>query len=615
MDLVTWTFSKSQAYDEEKPLYINASNSTESLSATQCQTLVRQLVSGLKHQGLKTGETVCMLSFNSIYYTCLQLGIIGSGACFTGANPGYTAHELAHHLRITSAKYFLFSPKNIKAATTAAKACNIPASCLFVLNTSNEEIPEGYQSWTKLLECGEQDWETELNASTTTAAYVSTSGTSGLPKAAILTHSYMVSQAEVIGRVTGGNHKTPQLVVTPPFHVFTAPIQHGIPLKRGTPCYIMPRYEEAGFLNAIETFGITRTVIVPPLLPALGDTATQAQLASLRSIFVGGCCATDGMQQRLYEKLHPSAKIQQVYGLTETGWATVWQGKQKDETGSVGMPLPGTKFRVVGIDGQIIKKDGVQGEIHIKPPHPMRGYLNNPIGTADAFSTDGWVRSGDVGYVKNGKWYVVDRTKDLIKVRGWQVSPAEIEAVIIEHPEVADAAVIGVASDDGTGEVPHGFVVRAKDTEVSEESIKAFLGERLARYKEVDKVIFVDRIPRNPTGKILRRVLRDAREPTIQTPDQKAAAEYSNALRNLEQKEMVRKSRSPSDASNPSRPESLTDASTVTDSPLMSPRVEKGEIELVVKRRGLKRKGGQIEFVQPKRKSARLSALSAMIRN
>lgn len=224
---------------------------------------------------------------------------------------------------------------------------------------------------------------------------------------------------------------------------------------------------------------------------------------------------------------------------------------------------------MVGLNGRIVKRDGVEGEIHVKPPHPMKGYLNNASGTADAFSEDGWVRTGDVGYVKEGRWYVIDRTKDLIKVRGWQVSPAEIETVLVEHPEIADAAVIGIAARDGTGEVPQGFIVRAQGSQIQEEDVRSFLGERLARYKQVDEVVFVDRIPRNPTGKILRRVLRAERQPQMPTPDQEAAIAYSNALREMQKKELARKSRSPSDGESSkthSRTASLTDASTIASS-------------------------------------------------
>jgi acyl-CoA synthetase (AMP-forming)/AMP-acid ligase II len=139
----------------------------------------------------------------------------------------------------------------------------------------------------------------------------------------------------------------------------------------------------------------------------------------------------------------------------------------------------------------------------------MRGYLNNETATLAAFTADDWIRSGDVGYNKKGRWYVVDRTKDLIKVRGWQVSPAEIECALLEHSDIIDAAVIGINALDDTGESPQAFVARKAQSKVNEKDIKSFLGRRLAKYKGVSKVEFVDAIPRNPTGKILRRVLRD----------------------------------------------------------------------------------------------------------
>jgi AMP-binding enzyme C-terminal domain/AMP-binding enzyme len=165
----------------------------------------------------------------------------------------------------------------------------------------------------------------------------------------------------------------------------------------------------------------------------------------------------------------------------------------------------------------------------------MKGYLNNEKATSEAFTADGWIRSGDIGYVKEGRWYVVDRTKDLIKVRGWQVSPAEIECTLLEHPNVTDAAVIGIKALDDSGETPQAFIVRDSQSEVNEKDIKDFLGRRLARYKGVSKVEFVDAIPRNPTGKILRRVLRDSVYKEIPTTPPDAALAYSNAIRKLEE--------------------------------------------------------------------------------
>jgi hypothetical protein len=268
--------------------------------------------------------------------------------------------------------------------------------------------------------------------------------------------------------------------------------------------------------------------------------------------------------------------------------------------------------RLVDKSGQAITEEGVNGEIHIHCPHPMKGYLNNATATAEAFTADGWIRTGDVGYIRDGKWYVVDRTKDLIKVRGWQVSPVEIEAVLLEHPSITDAAVIGVPAQDGTGEVPIAFVVKRDET-LQEKSIQDFLVDRLARYKGVDEVIFVDTIPRNPTGKILRRVLRDARGVPHLSTGQAAASAYSNAIKDLEkyQQERIERESAVDGAASPrsdgsptnSRRASLTDASTMSQE---SPRTPPAESVAVRKRRG-KRAGEPLCSPVIKRRSLRLN--------
>jgi hypothetical protein len=273
-------------------------------------------------------------------------------------------------------------------------------------------------------------------------------------------------------------------------------------------------------------------------------------------------------------------------------------------------------------------EDCVNGEIHIRSPHPMKGYLNNSTATAEAFTEDGWVRSGDVGFVQSGKYFVIDRTKDLIKVRGWQVSPAEIEASLLEHHDIIDAAVIGIAARDGTGEVPAAFVVRKEESHLKEKDIKEFLGVRLARYKGVEEVQFVDRIPRNPTGKILRRVLRDSRAAQPLTPDQVVASAYSNAIKDLEKSQQERNPErgSETDSCSSSLPvpsiiegsrpghrrtdsqaSTLTDASTIDSlGPATPPPLD--EVVETIKK-GRKRKG---EFISPstvKRRSARIGII------
>ena len=341
------------------------------------------MIAGFNAHNIEQNSCICVVSFNDvstfppslfsnpdktridksqINYTPIYLSILGSNIRFTGANPGYTTRELSHHLRITGARYILTSLKSLPVSLAAAQECNIPLSNVFVLNFEGEDIPLGQQSWENLLCHGEMDWirgadEETRNAA---AAYVSTSGTSGLPKAAVISHGYLISQGRVVedlvrsqiqinGRRGGESDVSKavrSLIALPPFHVFTMPLQHAVPLRTGYPAYIMPRFEEATFVSAVEKFGITHTIVVPPIMMTLSKY-DRDELNTLKTVFVGGSCASEGMQRKLYGAMGKEARIVQVYGMTETGWATTWSRAEKDDSGSVGQPVDGTRLRLV----------------------------------------------------------------------------------------------------------------------------------------------------------------------------------------------------------------------------------------------------------------------------
>lgn len=230
----------------------------------------------------------------------------------------------------------------------------------------------------------------------------------------------------------------------------------------------------------------------------------------------------------------------------------------------------------------------------------MKGYLNNEKATSEAFTADGWIRSGDVGYVKEGMWYVVDRTKDLIKVRGWQVSPAEIECALLECPNVIDAAVIGIKASDDSGETPYAFIVRKPESKLDEKEIKDFLRHRLARYKGVSQVEFVDAIPRNPTGKILRRALRDSLYKEIPTTPPDAALAYSNAIRKLDE------SREKRGYGGNSRTHSISSTSTIsTAGPITPPPVEEAPVNQLSTKRKYENNSEEPQLSKGRRRSAR----------
>jgi long-subunit acyl-CoA synthetase (AMP-forming) len=241
-------------------------------------------------------------------------------------------------------------------------------------------------------------------------------------------------------------------------------------------------------------------------------------------------------------------------------------------------------YRLVNSNGRIIEKDEEKGEVQILCPTAMRGYLNNAAATAETFTPDDWIRTGDIGYVKNENWYIVDRTKDLIKVRGWQVSPAEIEAALLEHPDVIDAGVIGIPAEDGCGQSAAAFIKKREGSDLDLKRVRIFLTTILARYKNVEKVEFVDSIPRNPTGKILRRVLRETIVIGSVTQDMIVAQQYKAELQKLQASEELKTSML-IDARSPdiTRQDSMSNSDSNVDN--MKSSITQFETALVKKRK------------------------------
>ncbi|KIW08580.1 uncharacterized protein PV09_00544 [Verruconis gallopava] len=509
MDLISWTFD-SDVDDKDRPLLCDTSDVSRSLSYNQLRSYVRRLVAGLQSIGIQQGDCICVNSFNDVFYSVLYLGIIGSGAVFTGVNPAYTTNELVHHFRLTQPKILIVEPQLLSNTLAAASEVGLHHSRIYAFDVATQNSETSIQSWDVLLAHGERDWVTINDANSTVAQYASTSGTSGLPKAAMLPHSYHVTQAEL--RLTHGKlpYKARRLTALPPFHVFATPI---IPssVREGITTYVMRRFDMRGFVAAIERFGISETFLPPPCIIGLPQTpyGTRESLVSLRQIWFGGASLKYGNQLPMYELLHPDAKIQPVWGMTEAGWITAGHWEEKHEDDSVGRYLSCFEVKIVDDDDNELKQEGSTGNIMVRSPCMMLGYLANEAATREAFDNNGWLRTGDIGYrVDGNKIFVVDRKKDMIKVRGWQVSPAEVENTIVQHPSVLDAAVVGIEREDKS-EMSRAYVVLAPGAELSIEELKTFIGQTLAKYKIPEEFEFTDRIPKNATGKILRRLLRE----------------------------------------------------------------------------------------------------------
>jgi acyl-CoA synthetase (AMP-forming)/AMP-acid ligase II len=296
--------------------------------------------------------------------------------------------------------------------------------------------------------------------------------------------------------------------VLPFFHIYGMVVIMNAFLYRGATIVTMPRFDLADFLRTLQDERITRAYVVPPIVLALAKhpLVDEYDLSHLELVFSGAAPLGPELVDACSERL--GCRVLQGYGLTETSPVTHAQADHGDATaGSIGPPVPNTESRVVDLMTGGDAEPGEPGEIWVRGPQVMAGYLNNPEATALTVDADGWLHTGDLASVdEDGNFWIVDRLKELIKYKGYQIAPAELEALLLTHPAIADAAVIPIP-DEEAGEVPKAFVVPRSS--ITPEEVTAFVAERVAPYKKVRAVEILEEIPKSPSGKILRRVLVD----------------------------------------------------------------------------------------------------------
>jgi 4-coumarate--CoA ligase len=281
------------------------------------------------------------------------------------------------------------------------------------------------------------------------------------------------------------------------------------PLYRGACCVTLPRFELDPFLQVAQDQRATHLYLVPPIVLALAKhpAVDRYDLSSVRRINSGAAPLDAGVQRAVAERLRTG--VSQGYGMTELSPVTHATPEGQGRAGTSGILVPNTECRVVNPDTGEDCGVGEDGELWVRGPQVMKGYLNNPSATADTIDADGWLHTGDIGHADaDGHFSIVDRLKELIKYKGFQVPPAELEALLLTHPSVADVAVVGVP-DDEAGELPKAFVVLKPDADTTAADLQAFVAERVASYKQIREVAFVAEIPKSASGKILRRLLRD----------------------------------------------------------------------------------------------------------
>lgn len=463
---------------------------------------VRRLGGGLAARGIGPGSTVALMAPNLPAYAVVFHGIALAGATVTTVNPTYGPGEIRYQLDDAGASMLVTVPAFLPAARAAAEGSAV--SDIAVIG----EVAEGAEALESLF--GEPIDQVPVDNADHVAVLPYSSGTTGMPKGVMLTHRNLVANVAQIGGFLTYEEGEAALAALPFFHIYGMQVLMNALLASGVRVVTMPRFDMEAALGLVESERITRFFAVPPMVLGLArhPAVDRYDLSSLKQVFSGA--APLGADLAAEAAARVGCEVVQGYGMTELSPVSHGTPEGRLRPGTSGVTLPNTEIRIVDPVTGADQDAGGAGELWVRGPQVMKGYLNNPEATAATIDPDGWLHTGDVAELDEaGHVTIVDRIKELIKYKGFQVAPAEVEAVLVTHPAVADAAVIGV-SDDEAGEAPKAFVVVAPGAAAPTlAELCDFTAEHLATYKQVRHLEVVEAIPKSASGKILRRELRD----------------------------------------------------------------------------------------------------------
>ena len=460
---------------------------------------VRALAAGLATRGFGKGDVLAVHMPNLPEYALVFHGVASVGGKCTTVNPLYTAGELAHQLKDSGARMLVTVPPFLDVAREAAEAAGVED--VFVVGEA-----EGATPLTELLGDPAEAPEVKIDPATDLAVLPYSSGTTGLPKGVMLTHRNLVANLVQVQDKFPVLDDDTLVGVLPFFHIYGMTVIMNQGLWQGATIVTMPRFDLEQFLGLIEEHGVTAAYVVPPIALALAKhpAVEGRDFSAVRTVMSGAAPLGSELSDQVAARM--GCPVVQGYGLTETSPVTHVNTLEENRPGTIGRPLAETECRIVDPESGEDVEEGERGELWIRGPQVMAGYLNNEEATAATLDSDAWLHTGDIAVRDaDGYYSIVDRLKELIKYKGFQVPPAELEALLITHPEVADVAVIGVP-DEECGELPKAYVVAAAD-DLDADALMAWVGEKVAPQKRVRLVEVTEEIPKSPSGKILRRVL------------------------------------------------------------------------------------------------------------
>lgn len=461
--------------------------------------------------------TVAMFCPNHVDYAPTVLAVALCGAKITPVNPLYTADELGKVLDRSGSKVLITHTSRLDVALKAAKDSNIK-HVIVITDNDNEATPEGTIGMDYLRKHGAAFDETvhtiHRNTNTHPVCLPYSSGTTGLPKGVCLTHSNLVANLLQIERVEGSSFLSEHKLISPLpfFHAYAFTVSLLYPAWKGQTVITMSsRFNLEEFCRLVETHQPERSHLVPPILLGLAKSpiVDNFDMSSLR--FITSAAAPLSADTETAVKKRLGCNVKQAWGMSELSPIGTINSDENIKSGSVGPLAPSTIGKILDPQGNSLPANQ-SGEFALRGPQVMMGYMDDLEKTRECLSESGWLRTGDIAHYDNdGFFFITDRIKELIKVRGYPVAPAELEALLLNHEAVDDAAVIQIP-DEASGELPRAYVVlsAAAVGHVTESDLYKWIKSRVAAYKRLDGgVVFIDSIPKSASGKILRRILRD----------------------------------------------------------------------------------------------------------
>ncbi len=461
----------------------------------------RSLAGGLAARGFGKGDVLALLAPNIPEYAVVFHGVALTGGTITTINPTYTAEEIRKQLDDSKATILITIGMFLETARTACEGSTV--ADIYTLDPV-----EGAEQAIALFGAPIAE-QVPVDPANDVVVLPYSSGTTGISKGVMLSHRNLV--ANVVQTLAGADVREDETFIAflPFFHIYGMQVLMNTGLRAGATIVTMPRFDLEQFLSIHQEYGITRSFVAPPIVVALAKhpMVDQYDLSKLKQVFSGAAPLSAELAIEAGERI--GCEVVQGYGMTEMSPVSHLTPPGWFKPGSVGVTASNTETRIVD---PVTQKDlgvGEDGEVVVRGPQVMLGYLGNKAATDAMLEPDGWLHTGDIGHIdEDGHLFVVDRLKELIKYKGFQVPPAELEALLLTHPGIADAAVVGIP-DEEAGEIPVAHVVARPGVELDPDEVMAFVAGHVAHYKQVRRVVITDAIPKSASGKILRRMLRD----------------------------------------------------------------------------------------------------------